>query len=306
MPAYNAEKFIAESIESIIRQTYQNWELLVVNDGSADLTEIIVKNFCDNDSRIKYYYQQNGKQGKARNVGIAHAKGKYLAFLDADDVWFSEKIELQLKQIEEKKVDLVFSEAYVFTDTITNTSAKMNSGKGIFESETGIRSFLGLNKIPTSTVLVKKEIINKANGFTESLEIAPAEDYHLWLRLLMSGCNFFGSPLVLAGYRRHASATTTGDNLAVSYVIEALEDLKRHYEVYNKLISQYQKQWFKRYHYSFVKWNKTNYRKLIKKNCLYMNRRIYNPFFQTIYAIFGLNPTRKLISRLLNESFTLD
>jgi glycosyltransferase involved in cell wall biosynthesis len=103
MPAYNAEKFIAESIESVIAQSYNNWELLVVDDGSTDNSKRIIKDFCKKDERIKYFYQPNSKPGRARNSALKRASGRYVAFLDADDVWLSEKLKVQLKEIDEKK-----------------------------------------------------------------------------------------------------------------------------------------------------------------------------------------------------------
>jgi len=76
MPAYNTEKFIGESIQSVVDQTYTNWELLVVDDGSTDKTADIIRSFAAQDSRVKYLFQQNGRQAKARNTAIEHSHGK--------------------------------------------------------------------------------------------------------------------------------------------------------------------------------------------------------------------------------------
>src|SRR5690349_25117803 len=95
MPAYNAEKFVAESISSVITQTYKNWELIIVDDGSTDNTKNIIEEFAKHDARIKYIYQENAKQGKARNTGIAMAKSGLVAFLDADDLWLPQMLESQ-------------------------------------------------------------------------------------------------------------------------------------------------------------------------------------------------------------------
>ena len=91
MPAYNAATFIAGSIKSVVKQSFTNWELIIIDDGSTDNTKNIINCFINKDARIKYHYQQNGKQGKARNAGLALAKGKYIAFIDADDVWLPNK-----------------------------------------------------------------------------------------------------------------------------------------------------------------------------------------------------------------------
>jgi glycosyltransferase involved in cell wall biosynthesis len=92
MPAYNAANYIQEAIDSVINQTFVDWELIIVDDGSTDHKKDIItaKNVLV-DERIHYYYQENGKQGKARNLAIK-IKRKYLAFLDADDLWIPQKI----------------------------------------------------------------------------------------------------------------------------------------------------------------------------------------------------------------------
>src|SRR5919106_5413407 len=92
MPAYNAEKYIAGSIRSVIVQTYSDWELIVVDDGSTDSTATVVQEFVARDPRIKYIFQENGRLGKARNTGIRNSSGPLIAFLDSDDLWVPIKL----------------------------------------------------------------------------------------------------------------------------------------------------------------------------------------------------------------------
>src|SRR6476659_7001862 len=113
MPAFNAGKYISDAIQSVIQQTYNNWELIVIDDGSTDTTAAIIKEFIASDDRIKYLYQENGGPGKARNKGLKEAKGIYVAFLDADDLWLPEKLREQLKTMFYHKTDLVYSDAYI-------------------------------------------------------------------------------------------------------------------------------------------------------------------------------------------------
>ncbi len=300
MPAYNAAAFIPESIESVLRQTYTNWELLVVNDGSVDDTESIALAFCKKDQRIKYFWQENGKAGKARNHALKHAAGKYIAFLDADDVWLPQKLEIQLNQIEENKVDLVFSDAFAFTDANTDHLGVLHSGKGFFNLKNGIEDFLALNRIPTLTVLAKANIIQQVKGFTEDRKIPQAEDYHLWLKLLMSDYSFFGADAVLGGYRIHSSASSHGDKLVVSYVIEAFEDLKKNHKPYKSLLNIYQKKWFSRYHASSNNWSKKDYKALIIKNCKYVEKGYLIFLFRSMYFFGGLHITRRIMNKLVN------
>src|SRR2546423_988247 len=91
VPAYNAEKYLEETIQSVIAQTYPNWQLVIVDDGSTDNTAEIVKSWALRDKRIFYYYQTNQRMASARNNGIRRATGKYIAFLDADNIFLPNK-----------------------------------------------------------------------------------------------------------------------------------------------------------------------------------------------------------------------
>ena len=301
MPAYNAANFIAESIESVIHQSYTKWELLIVDDGSVDNTSDVIKNYQVKDPRIKYYRQRNGKQGKARNLALSYAVGKYIAFLDADDVWLPEKLDLQVQEIINEEADVVFAEAKIFHKIPADSVTVMKSGKGVFEGEKGLKIFLEQNQIPILTAIVKADVLKAIGGFTELPGIQNAEDYHLWLRLLMEKKKLYGSEIIMAGYREHQSSSTISDKLSVAKVIEALEDLKYNYKPYNKILTSYQKKWFKKYHYLTSSWSKTSYKALIKKNCLYINKRMLNIIFQSVYMVFGLRTTRKMITKILNQ-----
>src|SRR5687767_2791669 len=109
MPAYNAEQFVAESIQSVIDQSYENWELLVVDDGSTDKTAEIALGFKAKDSRVKYILQPNGRQAKARNTGVQDAGGTLVALLDSDDVWMPEKLQRQVRTLFDANVNVVYS-----------------------------------------------------------------------------------------------------------------------------------------------------------------------------------------------------
>ena len=206
-----------------------------------------------------------------------------------------------MKELKKENVDLVFSDAYIFTDDASTTTKYMHSGKGFFNGENGLKQFLELNKIPILTVLTKTEILRKANGFTESPLIPQAEDYHLWLKLLLSGYKFFGSELILAGYREHALSFSNTDKLSVPKVIEALHDLKTNNKPFAAIITNYLKKWFVQYHYSTNAWKRDQYDSLISKNCRYLNKKGFIFFFKMLYNITGLNFTRKLITRVLNN-----
>ena len=209
MPAYNAEKYIADSIKSILAQTYSSWELIVVDDGSTDGTAAVVQEFIARDSRIRYIFQENGRLGKARNTGIGHAAGSLIAFLDSDDLWIETKLEMQLKAMAENNADVVFCNAYVFTDqNPANETEKLRSTVGRFCGPDFFDSLVRRPQVPVLTVLLKKTALTKSGLFEEAKPYHGGEDYDLWIRLAKAGCVFYGMDAVLARYRRHETAMT--------------------------------------------------------------------------------------------------
>jgi len=212
MPAYNAERYIADSIKSVLAQTYANWELIVVDDGSTDGTAAVVQEFAARDARIKYVFQENSRLGKARNTGVAHATGPLIAFLDSDDLWVERKLEVQLKAMAENNADVVFSNAYVFTDADPADETEMlRSSVGQLSGPDFFDSLVRQPQIPVLTVLAKKTALAP---FEEAKPYHGCEDYDLWIRMAKAGCVFYGMDARLARYRRHGTAmTATASNV---------------------------------------------------------------------------------------------
>ena len=225
MPAYNAEKYITESIQSVQQQTHSNWELIIIDDGSTDNTKTLVLQFAKTDTRIKYFFQQNGKQGRARNNGIRQASGNLIAFLDADDLWLPEKLEKQILFIDSAKADIVFADVMVIDEKRKKLKDSWGVQKKSYAGSAGIIAFLKENKMPLLTVLAKKESIQKVNGFKESDEIQYGEDYELWLKMLQNNFAFAGSNEKLAIYRQHETQSTKNTK-AMLQVISMLSSLK--------------------------------------------------------------------------------
>jgi teichuronic acid biosynthesis glycosyltransferase TuaG len=234
-PAYNAAPFIGETIESVLAQTNTHWEMLVVDDGSTDNTADVVKEYANRDPRIIYIHQPNGRQGKARNNALHKAKGNYIAFLDADDLWVNDKLEQQLNFIKQSGVDLVFSNSYFFSNTIENKQL-MEVNPGTYSGMAAIQSFLQRNKIPILTVLASKSAILECGGFSEIRAIQNAEDYHLWLGMLLKGKTYCAMDAILAYYRVHPQASTHQDKDAIYPVVEALMDLANQYPAYKSVL----------------------------------------------------------------------
>lgn len=208
MCAYNAGRYIVEAIDSVQAQTFENWELIVVDDGSVDDTAQKVKTRMQ-DQRIRYIYQENAKQGKARNNGIANAKAEWIAILDADDRWNPEKLQLQLSVANETNSDVLCCRA-----NLMDADGKYIADDQLHTLQTGWlkpqQALLnGRNDIIFSTVLIRKAVIDSVGGFNETPGMA--EDYHLFLTLTDRGYIFYRQPEILADYRIHASQTSSSE-----------------------------------------------------------------------------------------------
>ncbi|MBF4517591.1 glycosyltransferase [Flavobacterium sp. ANB] len=300
MPAYNAENYISDSINSVIAQTYHNWELIIVDDGSVDNTSQIVKEWELKDNRIQYYYQQNGKQGKARNLGISKSKGIYLAFLDADDLWLPEKLDIQIKAIQEKNVDLVFADSYIFNDNETeDISKKMNISTSVFYDKNALNLFLDWNRIPILTVLVKKDKVINVGAFSEELEIQNVEDYHLWLKLLMAGNIFYALDYTLAKYRVHGNSATSSDKLVLDKIPNIFFSLSQLYPECKKQIQQELKLRFN-FIYKNNLFTKPELSVWINKNTKYLSKSQMRYFYLFLNFLLPTKVTKRSLIYILN------
>ena len=299
MPAYNASNHIQEAIDSVLTQTFLNWELIIIDDGSIDTTASVIKKNINCDKRIRSFYQENGRQGKARNLGIYHAKGKYLAFLDSDDIWLRDKLEIQLDEIINKDVDLVFSDSYTFSDKNTSyTGKKMRTIHGVLKGKDAIMLFLQGNRIPILTVLAKKEKIVSVGSFSEKKEIQNAEDYHLWLKLLFEECVFFGSNKTLAAYRNHENSATNNDRMAFTQIPEVFCDLMKTKNNSSPLILKALKNRFQNQYGNLHK--KSDIVNIVEVNCHYLKKNQYISFFKLLLPLVGRKITIKVLRLLLN------
>lgn len=197
MPAYNASPFIGEAIESVIQQTYAEWELIIVDDGSTDSTCGAVEPFL-RDKRIRLIKQQNCGVSKARNTGICNASGQWIAFLDADDLWLPQKLHLQMNCAEENRVSgLIHANAFRFSTGQSGTGLISNP---VYDKNDSHKSLLMYDFIVTSSVMVSRNCIDAVGCFDENL--SGPEDWDLWTRIAESFkiCKV-DTPLVY--YREH-------------------------------------------------------------------------------------------------------
>jgi glycosyltransferase involved in cell wall biosynthesis len=177
IPAYNGEKTIKETIESVLNQTFTDFELIVVNDDSQDSTLDIVNSI--GDRRLKVFSYANGGVATNRNRGIKHARGEYIAFLDHDDLWTPDKLESQLKALQENPEAAV---AYSWTDYIDENGQFLNPGTHLSFRGNVYQQLLLTNFVENgSNILVKTEALQKVGDFDPS--ITGADDWDFWLRL---------------------------------------------------------------------------------------------------------------------------
>lgn len=215
MPAYQAGRWISGSIDSVLKQTFLDWELIIVDDGSTDQTAEICELYTAKDPRIQYHYQLNGRQGKARNLGIRHARGKYLAFLDADDLWVPEKLERSLELMDATGCDMISTGAWEWDGNSDLPDCRQKDlEETLYTRENALYPFALGNRIALLAVVVSREAVDAVGGFDEDKSLASAEDYDLWIRLLLAGYRIQSIKEPLAIYRIHPSSSTHGDHLA--------------------------------------------------------------------------------------------
>jgi glycosyltransferase involved in cell wall biosynthesis len=190
VPCYNYAHFLGEALNSVLAQTYSNWECIIINDGSPDNTEEVALEYCEKDSRFKYFYKENGGHSSARNYGIAQSKGKYIMPLDADDILELNYLEEAVIKIEsDENIKLVTAQVQHFGDV---------NEKFIMPAYS-LRSYLIVNYISISS-LFKKEAFYNANGFDESMLVF--EDWDLFIKILKDGGEAVELPFVGLNYRR--------------------------------------------------------------------------------------------------------
>ena len=192
VPMYNAEKFIGKAIESVLSQTYENWEMLIMNDVSTDNSLAVVNEFAKKDERIKIVNtEKNVGVVKGRNNLIDLASGKYIAFLDADDYWHSEKLEKQIQFMKEKNASISCTE---YT-RVKENGEKIN--EVVIKPEISYTDMLKNNYLGCLTVIYDVEKIGKR--YFKELE--KNEDYVLWLEIVKDVKTIYGLKENLAYYR---------------------------------------------------------------------------------------------------------
>lgn len=202
VPAYNAARFIGDTLASVFAQTFGDFELIVVNDGSPDTREL-ESALAPYLGRVVYLKQENRGAGGARNHALREARAPLVAFLDADDQWLPTHLEEQLAFLNENDHDLVYADAEIFGEPPfagrTFTATAPSEGEVNFES-----LISGRCNVITSGVVARKQLVFEAGLFDERLR--NAEDFDLWIRMVRAGARAAYQRKVLLRYRHHAGS----------------------------------------------------------------------------------------------------
>lgn len=234
VPVYNAEKFITDTVKTVIDQTYENWELLLVDDCSADKSLKIIKEYQQKDKRIKLFSNsKNSGAAVSRNKGIEESRGRYIAFLDADDLWEPKKLEKQVSFMQEQDCEFSFT-GYEFADSV----GKPNGKKVSVPSTLNYRQALKNTTIWTSTVMLDISKLSKQE--VSMPNVKRGQDTATWWKILKMIDHAHGINEVLSYYRR------TDESLSANKLtaLKRTWNLYRNVEKLGILVSAYNFCWY--------------------------------------------------------------
>ena len=199
-PTYNSERFIAETILSVQAQTYQNWEMIIVDDCSTDRTAEIVASFQEKDSRIKYFYNSTNKgSALSRNLALQKAKGKWIAFLDSDDLWLPDKLEKQIEFMTKNNYHFSYTNYCEIDENSKETGILITGPKVITDKLMKAYCWPGC-----LTIMYDAEKV----GIIQTVDIKINEEYALWIKIAKK-LNCYLLDENLAKYRRHNKSLTS-------------------------------------------------------------------------------------------------
>lgn len=241
IPAYNAEAFVHHTLTSVLAQTYQNFEIIVVDDGSRDRTAEIVESFVQRDPRIRLLRQQNLGVAAARNLAIQASKGVYVSPIDADDIWYPQKLEKQVRCIEDadQTVGLVYAWS-VYLNEAGEIIGRYIADQGYaFAEGTVFNSLLYFNFLDNaSTTLFRRSCLDRVGGYNCNLKAQNAqgcEDWDIYLRIA-EHYSFRVVPEYLIGYRQYlGSMATNSPVMAKSYELMMIEVQQRNPDIPDRL-----------------------------------------------------------------------
>ncbi len=217
-PMYNSEKYISATIDSVLKQTYKNWEMIIINDGSNDNSKEIVSSYVNLDGRIKVIdIKKNRGVSYARNKGISNSQGSFIAFIDSDDIWNSNKLEKQIEFMITNNAAWSFT-AYELIDEENNPLKKIIEVPEFID----YNGLLKGNIIGCSTVMIDKRKIDKIE-----MPLNKHEDYITWLSILKRGYRGYGLNDVLTNYRKLDNSISSNKLKSAKWTWEIYREVEK-------------------------------------------------------------------------------
>ncbi len=218
IPMYNCEPYFDETIASVFAQTYTNWEAICVDDCSKDGSLALARKYAESDPRIKVYaHEVNSGAFAARNTALSKCTGRYIAYLDSDDIWMPEKLEKQLKFMAEKNIDVCI------------TGYQTVESDGTFRNNVKVPERTNYKQMLSNTLTCTHTIVFDTKTVDPSLLVMPSiragQDLATWLNVLKNGHDIYGMPDIMAKYRQHSKSISSNKFKAI----------KRTWNVYRKI-----------------------------------------------------------------------
>jgi len=213
IPSYKSKRFISETIDSVLTQTYQNWEMIIVDDCSPDDSNALIEEYCQKDTRIKLIkLEKNSGPAVARNKAIEEAEGRYIAFLDADDLWISNKLEKQISFMTQNNYELTYTNYETMSEDGENLNNIVVSPEKI-----NYKELLKSNKIGCLSAIYDTKRIGKVYMPL----IKKRQDYGLWLKILKKVDYAYNVNEILATYRIMSNSVSSNkiDLLKYNYAL---------------------------------------------------------------------------------------
>lgn len=307
IPLYNSADFVAETLDSVFNQTFKNYEIITVNDGSSDTEELekILEPYLD---KIIYIKQENKGAASARNTAILNSRASLIAFLDSDDIWFPEYLEKQIKFLEDNGYDLVYCDAILF-GKLRNKKFRTYMQECPSEGEVTPESLLsGRTNLITSGTIAKKDALVKAGLFDENLTSDFPEDFDLWFRLSKQGAKIGYQRKVLLKYRVRETGLTGSELQKAKRSLKSFQMIASKYELNHKEFETLKRQMqasknevtVQRAKIQIVKGNFPRARKLLTKAYL------RSPKLKFLILIFFLLTSPRLVFRIFRKLRALE
>lgn len=223
VPCYNQAQYLDECLQSVLDQTYQNWECIIVNDGSPDNTEETAKKWVEKDNRFKYFYKENGGLSSARNFGINLAKGEWILPLDSDDYISVNYLDLAKNHFNSEEVMVIYCNA-----------EKFGADRGKLELKSFTLQNLSQGNVIFCTAFFRRIDWEKVGGYDENLLLG-YEDWEFWINILKDGGNVLKLDAICFFYRiKNRSMLKNLQGVGENYTIEYIE--KKHLSFFHKYL----------------------------------------------------------------------